>query len=248
MDWIVITGAVIFVAFWAFLMFRGDSFVSKWPQWARLASMLTMAAMMFTLIWYMQNEETKREGTMMGLCWDSKGQAHYPEKWDINAYCDDPQPLDWKKSPKLVYWGMPKEFDTYADSHRDAMDFWNKELKQKHFISTDVESMADITIVWGSANEGTGSMSTSHRKVDGRIVATITVKTPGNIRQWMLEEQHEYGHALGLCHDRSGLMSPSLDEGEEMKVWLLHAKDRDAVLDSLLPKEQSSSSAPAESY
>jgi hypothetical protein len=217
------------------------------PMWARLTIGLSIAAGMFGLIYWMQGEETKREGTMMGLCWDAQGQAHYPEKWDVNAYCEDPQPLDWKKSPKLVYWDLPGEFNSYSKSHELAMEFWNKELDHKHFIPTNVKSSADVLIVWGSANEGTGAMTTSHHKIGDRIVATITVKKPGNSRQWMLEEQHEYGHALGLCHDRSGLMNPSLDEGEEMRVWLLHRKDLDAVLDSLRPKEQSSSSTPTES-
>jgi hypothetical protein len=244
MNWIIIAGALAFVAVWIFLLVKGKWFMN-WPQWARLVSMITVAAGMFALVWYMQSEETKREGTMMGLCWDSQGKAHYPEKWDVNAYCDDPQPLDWKKSPKLVYWDLPKDFDSYSESHKLAMKFWNKELDQEHLVQTIDRELADITIVWGSANEGTGSMSTSHTKVGDRITATITVKTPGDVRRWLLEEQHEYGHVLGLCHDRSGLMNPGLDEGEEMRVWLLHQIDLDAVLDSLRPKEKASSLVPA---
>ena len=245
MDWIVITGAGIFVAFWAFLMFKGGWFITKWPQWARISSMLFIAVNMFGLIWYMKNEEAKNEATMMGLCWDSEGRAHYPEKWDVNAYCDDPQSLDWKVSPKLVYWDFKSDFDTYLDSHEGAMSWWNKELGQVHLIETQSKESADILIVWGSVNEGTGSMATSHRKVGNRIVATITVRTPGDIRQWMLEERHEFGHALGLAHDRSGIMNPDLDERGEMKVWSLHSRDRQAVLDSLQPKEQPASSDPA---
>ena len=246
MDLIVIAGAVAFVAVWAFLMFKGKWFLT-WPQWARLASMLAVAGGMFALIWYMQKKETEAEATMMGICWDSQGRAHYPEKWEVNAKCESPQPLDWKKSPKLVYWDFPDDFDDFRSSHDEALKFWNNELGHDHFKETLVEDIADVHILWGSANDGTGAMSTSHRKVGERIIATITVKRPSDIRRWMLEEQHELGHVLGLAHDRSGIMNPELQEGEEMKVWLLHKKDRKAVLESLAPKQPSAASTPSES-
>lgn len=195
--------------------------------------MLVIAVVMFGLIWYMNHERTKSEATVMGLCWDSSGQAHYPEKWGVNAPCDSPRALRWTKAPKLVHWKMPSYFDSYADSHRRAMDFWNKELGHEHFRPTSDESLADITIVVGSFGDGSGAMSTSHREVDGKISATITVKAPSDVRRWMLEEQHELGHVLGLAHDQTGIMNPELDETDGMRVWLLHEKDRTALTDLL---------------
>ena len=108
MNWIIIAGCVGFLFFWSFLMLRGKWFM-QWPQWLRLGTMILFTAGMFALIAYMKGEEEKNEATMMGLCWDTQGQAHYPEKWEVNALCDDPQPLDWKKEPKLVYWDLPAE-------------------------------------------------------------------------------------------------------------------------------------------
>jgi len=188
---------------------------------------------MFLLIWHLQKKETEREATMMGLCWGHTGQAHYPEKWQVNASCNSPQPLNWKKSPKLVYWDLPSDFDGYRKSHEEAMAFWNKELGHDHFKETMLKDIADVTIVWGAANDGIGVMSTNHKRQGDRITATITVKKPGDVRQWMLEKQHELGHVLGLAHDRTGIMNPELDESDGMKIWLLHDKDRKAVLGSL---------------
>jgi len=209
------------------------------PMWGRLTVGLSVAAAMFIMIWWMQGEESKREAKMMGICWDVSGQAHYPEKWDRDSKdCADPQPLNWKKSPKLVYWDFDKEFDGYLESHRLALEFVNDNLEQVHLIETNSMAAADIIITHGSANEGTGAMATRHNKINGRIVATIIVKKPQDTRQWMLEEEHELLHCLGLAHDRSGIMNPQLKEGEHQQVWHLHKVDRDAILSSLRPKEQ----------
>lgn len=205
------------------------------PQWLRISSALSVAVFMFGLIWWMHGEEAKREATMMGLCWDASGQAHYPEGMARNATCANPEPLSWKKSPKLVYWDFDKEFDGYERSHDDAIRFANDGLGQVHFIKTGNRAGADIVIVHGSANVGLGAMSASHSKIDDRIVCTITVKKPGNVREWMLEEQHELFHCVGLAHDRSGIMSLSFDEGDGMVLWPLHSVDRAAILSSLLP-------------
>ena len=209
------------------------------PMWARLTIGISIAAAMFTAIWWMQKEEAKREATMMGLCWDLSGQAHYPEGMERNAPCDSPKPLRWKKSPKLVYWDFDKEFNSYGESHDDAIKFANDGLGQVHFVKTNSKVGADIIITHGSANVGKGRMSASHKKTDGRIVCTVKVKKPGNIREWMLEEQHELFHCEGLAHDRSGIMSLTLDEGDGMRVWHLHEVDRTAILSSLQPEEQS---------
>jgi len=214
------------------------------PMWARLTIGLSVAAAMFTMIWWMHKEESKREATMMGLCWDVTGQAHYPEKWAINANCNSPTPLSWKKSPKLVYWYLDDKFDGYLSSHEYAMDFINEEIGSEHLIKTNIIEEADVIITHSSMNIGNGSMATSHKKIDDRIVATITVKSPGDIRRWMLEEQHEFGHVLGLAHDRTGIMNPDLDEGSQMRVWPLHAVDRDAILSSLQPIEPPGASVP----
>jgi hypothetical protein len=214
------------------------------PTWQRLSIGLSLTVFMFGLIWWMQGEEAKREATMMGLCWDASGQAHYPEGMDRDANCTTPKPLSWKKSPKLVYWDFDKEFDGFKESHDDAIKYANDGLEEVHFVKTDNKAAADIIITHGSANVGNGAMSASHKKTDDRIVCTITVKKPGNTREWFLEEEHELFHCVGLAHDRSGIMSLRLAEGDQMRVWHLHPVDQDAILSSLRPEEQSGASAP----
>jgi len=200
----------------------------KLPPWARLTIALSFAGAMFVLIWWMAKEEEKREATLMEVCWKD-GVAHYPETQEVKDACPGGvELLSWDKRSKEVYWSFGEDFESFHDSHREAVKWVNDELGYTALIHSE-SPKADIVIVHGSANVGRGAMSTSHRKENGEIKATITVRTPTNIRAWMLEEQHELLHALGLAHDRTGIMSQSLDEPDGMKVWLLHDKDRKAL-------------------
>jgi len=226
---LVIATIVYFLVVFAVFMFRGKQFLAL-PLWIKGLIMTPLMAGMFYTVWWMQNEETKREATLMDVCWDAEGVAHYPETQEQKDACPGgAQPLSWVERHKSVYWDLSPEFDVYREGHFTAMKWWNKELGWDQFVESETKGMADIVIVHGSVNEGRGAMSTSHTKSATGIKAVIVVKVPGNIRQWMLEEEHELGHALGLAHDRSGIMKKDLSEGEKMKVWLLHDKDRDAI-------------------
>ena len=202
------------------------------PRWSRYCFIAGFVTGMFLLIWWMAREEEK-EVTFLDVCWYG-GQAHYLETEEAKADCPGGgAPLHWKKKTKTVRWDFGPDFDTYKRSHQKAIDWVNKELGFKA-LDTTFDDSADITIHQGSyeGSEG-GAMATQHFKHDGTISAVIVVKHPVSIREWMLEEEHELLHALGLAHDRTGIMSKSLDEGEGMKIWLLHEKDRDALRDLL---------------
>jgi len=218
------------------LFFWGKKFLAL-PGKYRYPMLAALMGGMFFSIWWMQAEETKNEATFMDVCWVN-GAAHYPETPKDKASCPGgTEQLSWAKRSITIYWAMPKDFDVYLDSHKEAMKWWNKQLGWKQFVSVSDDANPDVRIIHGSVS-GKGAMSTSHTRSNGVMRATITVKQPGNIRQWMLEEQHELGHVLGLAHDRRGIMSPSLDETEDqMKVWLLHDKDRDAIRDLYAAKE-----------
>jgi hypothetical protein len=197
-------------------------------MWARLAIGLSLAIGMFLGIWKMAAKEEAKEAVFLEVCWVG-GQAYYQ---GVRDSCpEEMEPLQWKKRHKTVSWVFDSSFDVYLDSHKRAVEWVNKELGFEALRMVDGD--ADIVMLHGSANEGKGAMSTSHSRVDGKISATITVRHPQDIRAWMLEEQHELLHALGLAHDRSGIMSESLDEPDGVKIWLLHRKDRKALQELL---------------
>jgi len=201
------------------------------PGWARLTIALSVAGAMFALIWWMAKQEDAREDTFMEVCWDGDGVAHYPETKEQKDACPGGvELLQWRKNLKGVYLS---DYGMLEESHREAMKWVNNELGFQALIHSESPD-ADIVIRRGDLNEGEGAMSTSHKMVDGVIQATITVRSTVDSREWMLEEQHELLHALGLAHDRSGIMSKSLDEPTGMKVWLLHNKDREALRELLL--------------
>lgn len=205
------------------------------PRWLRLCFMAGVVVGMFLFIWRLASEEEKKEATLMTVCW-AQGQAHYPETAEQRDACPvGVQLLEWRKPTKTVRWAMDREFDGYKRSHRDAVAWVNKELGFEALKMDDSAIAPDITIEHGSYGEGRGLMSTKHRMAGEDITATILVKAPGDIREWLLEEEHELLHALGLAHDRRGIMSKTLDEGEGMKVWLLHEKDREALRALLIP-------------
>jgi hypothetical protein len=203
------------------------------PTWLRLTLGLSLTAGMFLWIWHLSTEEEKHEATLLTVCWYD-GQAHYPETAQVAEACPaGVELLEWSKQPKTVGWVFPEAFDTYRRSHRDAIAWVNKELGVVALVETD--GPADITIEWGSANEGHGLMNTKHFKEGDTIRAVISVLKPGDIREWMLEEEHELLHALGLAHDRRGIMSKSLAEPDGQKAWLLHKRDRKALRELLSP-------------
>jgi hypothetical protein len=153
----------------------------------------------------------------MKVCWD-KGFAVYPQPGKtVSDACVDPKTLDWEGFPKMVHWGLPKDFGVYQDSFKAARNFWNREFNETVFATTHDLDKADISIVWGDYEGADGaSMSTRHYKNRaGKIVSTVYVKSPGDIRQFYLQLAHEFGHsAFGLAHDQTGtsIMKHSVSE------------------------------------
>jgi len=207
------------------------------PQKARIGIALTVALVMFVLVWNLSRQAEEIEPTFMLVCWSESGLIRYVTSPD-EATCENPQPLQWYDEPKLVYWGLDHDFDSFLTSHRMALEWWNDQLGRKHFIETSIRSQADIIIEQGDAIlHAGGVMHTTHRRdIDGWIKATIRAVEFMDTRQWMLFEQHELGHAaFALAHDPSGksIMREFIKEPDGQERWYLTDKDRKAILDSL---------------
>lgn len=203
------------------------------PMWARLTIGLSITAGMFLWIGIGAERSHDEELPFLEVCWEG-GVAHYPETTaQKNACPGGVIELLWAKKTKTIHWDMSSDFDAYRDSHQRAVAWVNKELGFRALEMAYGD--ADITIVHGSYSEGSGSMHTSHHRIGDVIRATITVRAPGDTRRWMLEEQHEILHALGLAHKSSGIMKKSLKEPDDRQlVWLLRPNDRAALRKLLL--------------
>lgn len=207
----------------------------KFPMLVRLSIAAFVVASMVILILWMAGNEMDQEPTFLEVCWKD-GVAHYSENEEQVASCPAGiKALKWGKTPKTVRWNLEQDYDVYLDSHKRAMQWVNNELGFEALRPTS-DLHADIILSSGSYG-GEGAMHTSHYRITagGDIHASIVVNAPGDTRQWMLEEQHELLHALGLAHDRRGIMSLSLDEPGGPRVWLLHSKDKKALRDLLVP-------------
>jgi len=232
MNPIIVGGAVAFAIIAIVAIVWAKKYVAL-PQWLQTLLAGVVVGGMFALVWYTQKESRKQEAVFMGICWDAAEQAHYPVDGIHDANCANPQPLNWTKSPKLVYWGLSEDYEVYRrESYKLALDFWNKAVGKHVVEATDNEAEADIEILDG-AHDGHGAMATSHCRQGGQTHATILVKAPGNIRLFMLQLEHELGHAMfGLSHDRGrSIMHPRAGEGEEesLRVWFVTEKDKKAI-------------------
>lgn len=207
------------------------------PMWLRLTIGLSLVAGVFLWIGIGAEKAMDKEPPFLEVCWKD-GVAHYPTNVDTTAACPGGViKLQWAKKTKTIRWDMPADFDTYLSSHQLAVAWVNKELGFEAMRMTTGD--ADIVINHGNY-EGpkNGAMATQHFKKDDIIRAVIMVKVPGDTRQWMLEEEHEILHALGLAHKSTGIMSRSLDEAGKQKVWLLRPNDRKALRKLLLSADE----------
>lgn len=207
----------------------------KLPMWLRLTLALSLVGGMFLWIGIWAEKQYDKEAPFMKVCW-SNGIAYHPTTQDqVDACPGEVIDLMWVKKTKTIYWDLGPEFDVYKDdAHQRAVAWVNKELGFKAVEISDTGD-ADITIVHGSYNEGSGAMHTKHHRIGDVIRATITVRAPGDTREWMLEEQHEILHALGLAHKSSGIMKKSLKEPSDRQLtWLLRDNDRAALRKLLL--------------
>ena len=225
------------------LFFWGRQFLDL-PGKYRYPLLAALVGGMGYSIWWMQNDAEEKEIAFMGVCWID-GKAYLPEGGiGDSEVCPTPGPIKWQNKELSVYWDLEKDFNVYSESHSMAIAWWNKQLGWKVFSATPLKGSADIIIVHGSVNEGRGAMATSFtRDASGKITAIITVKVPGDTREWMLEEKHEYGHVLGLGHGL-GIMQRSLREGDSQKAWSISRNNIAAIKKLYSPPEPTSQAVP----
>ena len=126
------------------------------PMWLRLSIGISIAAGMFLCIGIIAERSYDKEPPFMKVCWEN-GVAHYPENQDQIDNCPgEVIDLMWEKKTKTIHWDLGPDFDVYKDdAHQRAVAWVNEELG---FEALEMSSgNADITIVHGSYNEGSGA-------------------------------------------------------------------------------------------
>ena len=162
---LVITILVVFVIAWLALFIWGKKWINL-PQWARLSSMLVLAAGMFYVVWWMQNDAKKHEETFMGICFVD-GVGHLPpDGVGTSPACENPSHPPWHKKTILVYWGLDKEFDVYRDSHEHAMKWWKDQLGWR-------SSRRRRTTVWQTSRSSMGSPTRARALCRRRYLSTL---------------------------------------------------------------------------
>jgi predicted Zn-dependent protease len=187
----------------------------------------------FVLVWgsvvYVAGKEAdKSQPTLMTVCWTPAYGANVAVYQDeiLTPTCDAPEELVWAKKTKKVYWAMPPEYDVHREGYRLALKYWNSNLNYTVFVVVDTAEEADVVI---QPRPDSGKTATSHsRTLDGAISSVINIRSGlTDIRRFMLDLQHELGHALGLAHDLgSSIMNKNLEEGDTLIVWLVTEKDK----------------------
>jgi hypothetical protein len=211
MNWIVVGGAGIFVAFWAFLLVKGKWFINDWPQWARLSSMGAIAAMMFGLIWYMNSEAEKAE-----LVW-AAGEAEVA--WEQDRF-----PLRVMHSDKDIA-------DDVIEEAVKAMNRAGCDL----FVIVGPGDAWDVLVERGSFGEkspisGNDLAGSTWKTKDGNQF-TIRIHEPGNPTHEFLIVGHELTHVLGLIHDDDPrfITTPGAQAHDDLSKLLPHLSRKDSA-------------------
>jgi hypothetical protein len=210
MNWIVLSGAGIFVAFWLFLLIKGKWFITDWPQWARISSMLAIAAMMFALIWYMNSEAEKVE-----LVW-ATGDAEIT--WDKGSF-----PL------KVAY-----DPDIAKDVAKATVKLWNRDHCDL-FVLAGTKETADVYMERGSYREKSplsgNELAGSTWQIPGTMRFIIRIHEPGGPTHEYLILGHEGSHVLGLAHDDDPrfITSPGAYKHTDLSKMLPHPSRKDST-------------------
>ncbi len=150
--------------------------------------------------------------TFMGVCELSADDIRLPAANEVDSTaCSKPEAITWPAMPLVVAVDGDVAAD-YSQSVSQAMDFWNGHLDFKAF--TTVGAKANVHVVIGSAGDPGDGATSFYRDADGDLVALVELRQPGDVTEVYYIFAHEFGHALGLCHDPDDFLSvmfPKLD-------------------------------------
>ncbi len=172
--------------------------------------------------------------TVTSVCWDRQGRAHY--QGDQGSTCAAKK-FSWTKKVKTVYFDdQAGEYAVYRDSFDAALAFWNGQLDQQVFVSTNKPLLADITVQFGVDTGLQQAGYTTHSRNNGNLTSSVTIEQPGDIRLTYLYIAHELGHSgFGLGHDMEfrnrSIMNTAIGdmEGSKMNYWYAQQEDIEAI-------------------
>ena len=177
--WIII-GSLIFVAFWGFLMLSGKWFLNR-PQWQRILSMGLITTMMFTMVWYMNEEAAKNELT-----------------WVVGE-----KAVEWSNTPVRVI----ADPNIRQDIVQGAIDILNRGSCELFVLIEPAEEW-DVVVIKGPYGEISPGMKRPMAGSSWRIPLDsaqdkflIKLNDPSNITKQMLILAHELTHIIGLDDD-----------------------------------------------
>lgn len=150
----------------------------------------------------------------------------------VSMLCKDPQRIVWPKLPLVIH--LADDVKEYRNSAQQACDLWNNRLGKTFLVLGDA---GDVEVTTGSIR-GSVLGTTSFSYAGGHLSAHVSLMGPSDVTTvyWILA--HEFGHVLGLAHDRveTSVMSsaPELRDGllgdkETLPMFLITSSDRDAL-------------------
>ena len=170
-----------------------------------------------------------KEPTLLRVCLQGDTVVYDASK------CDLPFTITWPSLPLRVKID-PDLADGYKDSVVYATQFWKDQLDRPVFVLADDNE--DISIGLGDARNPY-TAATSHYFVGGKLKARVDVNKPGDLTAVYWIVAHEFGHVLGLAHDRvpGSIMIPEVDlagdlekDGPRIPMYVVTRSDKEAIL------------------
>jgi hypothetical protein len=148
---------------------------------------------------------THKEPGLMLVCWKG-GIARYDQN------CEE---LQWKKNqiPLPYYIDFGKDHKVYTEAVVRAAHMWNQEIGPV-FRRVNEKEDAIVIIMWGSY-EGGQDCSDGHVKhwgYTGPKNVEVGLKNPSDMHTVFRMAAHEFGHVLGLAHDKHAIMQQSQED------------------------------------
>lgn len=145
------------------------------------------------------------EPTLMKVC-EVEGVFYYPQDSAAKNCPNELREIRWPGMPLKVWAGLGSlnESETYARS------WWADEMGHEMFVQAMNINEAQIVVQFGS---GRGFASTYHQRVGEVLSAVVELNGLGDVGLVAEALEHEYGHVLGLAHDRilASIMYPFCD-------------------------------------